>query len=139
MIFTLSSTISLKKKILYLGLMALVVSSLLISMVDKGDPRKMEFLQWISPVLVAGISTIVLVIVQRDTQYMYSQWGRFVPLLVCLFIPLVITIFLYFLSILISIENLGQKYLLENAGKVMVVNMPVIVVFYLLLNRECRT
>lgn len=135
MIFTLSSTISIKRKLLYFGFMVLIASVLLVSMVDASDPKRVELLKWIMPGLVAGISIVLLVIVQSNTRSAYERWGGLVPILMCLFIPLVITIILYLIGILFSMEDFGERFLLENIGNIMLINIPIIAAFYLLLSK----
>lgn len=115
--------------------MMLIASVLLVSMVDASDPKRVELLKWIMPGLVAGISIVLLVIVQSNTRSAYARWGGLVPILMCLFIPLVITIILYLIGILVSMEDFGERFLLENVGNIMLVNIPVIAASYLLLSK----
>lgn len=138
MIFTFSTRITLKRKILYIGLMIVIVSTLLITMVNFDKPNQVENLTWITTLLVSGLSLITVVIIDSNTKNAYAKWGNFVSMLLLSLVPIIISIFLYLLTIILSHEEYGEKYIILNSGWIMMINIPLVVAASYLLSIKRR-
>ena len=139
MIFTFSPNISIKRKVAYIGVMLAVSAIVLVSMVDINDPVTTDLVPWISSLGIAGLSLLILTLINRDTQSAYSKWGALPSMILISLIPVIVTIFLYLAFIFLSFEELAERYIIINSSWIFATNIPLILIVSFLLHRYSNT
>ena len=125
MIFSFSDKISLNRKIGYIGLMLMIVSIVLLSMVD---PATVQFLPWIMLLFVSGASLIFLALMRKNIYDTYKRLGILSLAFFAIVIPGIIIILLHLVCILTSFEEFGERYILLNSAWILCANIPLLLI-----------
>lgn len=127
MLFLLSNRISLIRKLLYIGLMIIVVSILMFSMIDISKPIHYVILPWIFVLLIAGLSILLLVPINKYTKNWYKKNKILTIIFMSIFVPVYISVLLYLLSIFFGLTDYGKQFIIYNLSRILVIIPPVLI------------
>ena len=136
MIFLLSDQISIRRKLFYIGLVMCFISFVLMSMLDLENDQDVHAIFWAIAVFIGSLCLVMISIWGYHLDQNYKKFGVFFLLSLSTFIPVIISIFIHLISIFSSLENLGERFVVENLARIIMISSPTIVVAMLLMKRR---
>jgi hypothetical protein len=136
MLFIFSPSITLKRKVGYIGLMLVTVAIVLLSMVDFNKQDQVDLLAWISVVAIAGLSLLLLVLLHGNTRNMYIKHGKLFFYILISQIPILSSVLIYLLCVLSSFEEFGEIFILKNTVLILLFNIPIILIASHLMTQQ---
>lgn len=138
MLVLLSPNITMKRKLLYIGLILTIWSVFLVFTVDLEELVDAKMVALASVVFITGLSLVMIVLTRDKILRDYKHLGYSARILLVTFTPYYLSILLLILSGIAgsAFQDIAWKYIGYNLGLIFVITVPILAIADFLLQRE---
>lgn len=138
MLVLLSPNITMKRKLLYIGLILTIWSVFLVFTVDLEELVDAKMAVLASTIFITGLSLVMIVLTRDKILRDYKHLGYSARILLVTFTPYYLSILLLILSGIAgsAFQDITWKYIGYNLGLIFVITVPILAIADFLLQRE---